>query len=129
MRLAFIGRQARAGEINSGERMLAGGGCLVGRPNSGEAAVVGGDDLLGGFPPAGGPLPGGDDFFECFPPAKRPFAKCYRKTKQLILRAKNVTAGVTHDYPSSVFNYEGRNRVRICRWRFGPYHKRKQGSG
>ena len=46
-------------EFNSGERMLAGGGCVVGRLFSGEAAVVGGDDLLEGFPPAEVLLTGG----------------------------------------------------------------------
>ena len=35
-----------AREFNSGEGMLAGGGCMVRRPNSGEAVVVGGDDLF-----------------------------------------------------------------------------------
>ena len=54
----FIGGDDCAGQLNSGEGMLAGAGCTVGRLNSGEAAVVGGDDLLGDFPPAGGLLPG-----------------------------------------------------------------------
>ena len=57
---ALIGGQDCACELNSGERMLAGGGGMVRRPNSGEAAVVGGDRLLGGSPPAEGPLPGGN---------------------------------------------------------------------
>jgi hypothetical protein len=56
MRRAFIGRQDRAGYLNSGERMLAGGG-VVGRPNFGEAAVVGGDSLYGVLPPAAGSSP------------------------------------------------------------------------
>ena len=43
--------------VNSGDRMLAGGGCMVARLNSGEAAAVGGDRLLGCFPPAGGLCP------------------------------------------------------------------------
>ena len=47
-----------AGEINSGERMFAGGEGVVRRPNSGEAAVVGGDDLFGCCPPAEYPLTG-----------------------------------------------------------------------
>lgn len=40
-----------AGELNSGEGMLAGGECMVGWPNFGEAAAVGGDCLFG-FSPA-----------------------------------------------------------------------------
>jgi len=39
-------------EFNSGERMLAGGGCVVGRLFSGEAAVVGGDLHFESSPPA-----------------------------------------------------------------------------
>ena len=49
-----------AGLFNSDERMLAGGGCVVGRLYFGEAAVVEGDRLLGVCPPAGRPLPGGN---------------------------------------------------------------------
>jgi len=56
----LIGRQPRAGYLNSGERMLAGGALRGGRPNSGEAAVVGGDDLYGRSPPTGGLLPGAE---------------------------------------------------------------------
>ena len=43
--------------VNSGDRMLAGGGCMVARLNSGVAAAVGGDNLFGCFPPAGGLCP------------------------------------------------------------------------
>ena len=49
------GRGIGAEEFNSGEKILAGGGCIAGRPNSGEDAMVGGDDLFGYFPPAENP--------------------------------------------------------------------------
>jgi hypothetical protein len=46
-----------ANKLNVGERMLAGGGSVVGRLNSGEAAVVGGDDFFWWCSPAGGLSP------------------------------------------------------------------------
>ena len=82
------------------------------RPNSVEAAVVGGNYLFG-----------------CYSPVKQLFTKIIEKRSNLFCRAKNVTVGVTHYYPSSVFSDEGKKRSRVCRCRFGKYHKRKQGSG
>jgi hypothetical protein len=55
MELALVGREGCAGELNSGERLLAGGEFAAGQPNYGEAVVVGGDDLFGCFPPAKNP--------------------------------------------------------------------------
>jgi hypothetical protein len=43
---AVAGEEWCASELISGENVLAGGECMVGRPNSGEAAVVGGDSLV-----------------------------------------------------------------------------------
>jgi hypothetical protein len=48
-----------AGHTNAGERMLAGGGSVVGRLNSGEAVVVGGDVFFGMFS-SGGKAVAGD---------------------------------------------------------------------
>jgi hypothetical protein len=61
-----------------------------GRPNSGEAAVIGGDCLFG-----------------FCSPAKQLFTKIIEKRSNLFCCAKNVTARVTHYYPSSVFSDEG----------------------
>jgi len=57
MKSGLVEGKVCAGYINSGERMLAGGGCVVRWLNYGEAAAVGGDDLFGGFPPAEGLCP------------------------------------------------------------------------
>lgn len=53
-----VGRRRASKGLNSGEILLAGVGCIVGRPNSGEAAVVGGDRLFRVPPPAENPLIG-----------------------------------------------------------------------
>ena len=90
-----------AGEFTSGERMLAGGGCVVGgrtpakprwsevmiflavflrqrsplqeeNASSDKEALVGGDDLFGMFSSGGNPFTGGTAVFQTHPPAESP---------------------------------------------------------